>query len=129
MEVRLSRDLESPWSSVGCLIFVSNRTRWGIRKCRRSRLPCVTNWLTSEPFPRPPSAPLPPNDITHISLEFSIHYLTPSNPQEESTATFEPVVKLEEVEVTSGEEDEEIVFQIRAKVRDDEEERGGPNPN
>ncbi|GMH75623.1 hypothetical protein TrVE_jg1262 [Triparma verrucosa] len=36
--------------------------------------------------------------------------------EEESTATFEPVVKLEEVEVTSGEEDEDIVFQIRAKL-------------
>lgn len=35
---------------------------------------------------------------------------------EESTATFEPVVKLEEVEVRSGEEDEEVVFTFRAKL-------------
>uniref|UniRef100_A0A7R9W6V3 RanBD1 domain-containing protein n=1 Tax=Pseudictyota dubia TaxID=2749911 RepID=A0A7R9W6V3_9STRA len=36
--------------------------------------------------------------------------------EEESTATFEPVVKLDEVEVTSGEEDEEVVFDVRAKL-------------
>jgi len=36
--------------------------------------------------------------------------------EEESTATFEPVVKLEEVEVKSGEEDEEIVYGVRSKL-------------
>mmetsp|Transcript_10586 Transcript_10586/g.25566 ORF Transcript_10586/g.25566 Transcript_10586/m.25566 type:complete len:203 (-) Transcript_10586:239-847(-) len=36
--------------------------------------------------------------------------------EEESTAQFEPVVKLEEVEVKSGEEDEETVFGVRAKL-------------
>mmetsp|Transcript_7633 Transcript_7633/g.9421 ORF Transcript_7633/g.9421 Transcript_7633/m.9421 type:complete len:198 (-) Transcript_7633:276-869(-) len=36
--------------------------------------------------------------------------------EEESTATFEPVVKLEEVEVKSGEEDEESLFGMRAKL-------------
>jgi len=36
--------------------------------------------------------------------------------EEESTAQFEPVVKLEEVETKSGEEDEEQVFGIRAKL-------------
>ena len=36
--------------------------------------------------------------------------------QEESTATFTPVVKLEVVEVCSGEEDEDILFAIRAKL-------------
>jgi len=36
--------------------------------------------------------------------------------EEESTAHFEPVVKLEEVEVKSGEEDEEVVFGVRAKL-------------
>lgn len=36
--------------------------------------------------------------------------------EEESTATFEPVVKLEEVDVQSGEEDEEVVFDVRAKL-------------
>ncbi|KAI2489640.1 Ran-binding domain [Fragilaria crotonensis] len=36
--------------------------------------------------------------------------------EEESTATFEPVVKLEEVEVKSGEEDEEVVIGLRAKL-------------
>mmetsp|Transcript_11356 Transcript_11356/g.19259 ORF Transcript_11356/g.19259 Transcript_11356/m.19259 type:complete len:208 (-) Transcript_11356:1316-1939(-) len=36
--------------------------------------------------------------------------------EEESTATFEPVVKLEEIEVKSGEEDEEVVFSMRAKL-------------
>jgi len=35
--------------------------------------------------------------------------------EEESTATFEPVVKLEEVEVKSGEEDEEVIYDVRAK--------------
>jgi len=35
---------------------------------------------------------------------------------EESTATFDPVVKLEEVEVKSGEEDEEILYNVRAKL-------------
>lgn len=34
----------------------------------------------------------------------------------ESTATFEPVVKLEEVEVKSGEEDEEVIFSMRSKL-------------
>lgn len=34
----------------------------------------------------------------------------------ESTATFEPVVKLEEVDVKSGEEDEEVMFGMRAKL-------------
>lgn len=32
--------------------------------------------------------------------------------QVESTATFEPVVQLEEVEVRSGEEDEEVLVQL-----------------
>mmetsp|Transcript_138521 Transcript_138521/g.196074 ORF Transcript_138521/g.196074 Transcript_138521/m.196074 type:complete len:199 (-) Transcript_138521:163-759(-) len=36
--------------------------------------------------------------------------------EEESTAHFEPVVKLEEVEVKSGEEDEEVVYGVRAKL-------------
>jgi len=36
--------------------------------------------------------------------------------EEESTATFEPVVKLEEVEVKSGEEDEEVVIGLRSKL-------------
>ncbi|KAL3934604.1 MAG: hypothetical protein SGBAC_009715 [Bacillariaceae sp.] len=36
--------------------------------------------------------------------------------EEESTAQFEPVVKLEEVDVKSGEEDEETVFGVRAKL-------------
>mmetsp|Transcript_2669 Transcript_2669/g.3639 ORF Transcript_2669/g.3639 Transcript_2669/m.3639 type:complete len:210 (+) Transcript_2669:122-751(+) len=36
--------------------------------------------------------------------------------EEESTATFKPVVELEEVEVKSGEEDEEVVFSMRAKL-------------
>jgi len=36
--------------------------------------------------------------------------------EEESTATFEPVVKLDEVEVQSGEEDEEVVFGVRSKL-------------
>lgn len=36
--------------------------------------------------------------------------------EEESTATFKPVVELEEVEVKSGEEDEEVVFGMRAKL-------------
>eukprot|EP00934_Nitzschia_sp_Nitz4_P003430 Nitzschia sp. Nitz4//scaffold27_size158506//116035//116828//NITZ4_002615-RA/size158506-snap-gene-0.220-mRNA-1//-1//CDS//3329545533//3420//frame0 len=34
----------------------------------------------------------------------------------ESTAHFEPVVKLEEVDVKSGEEDEEVLFGVRAKL-------------
>lgn len=37
-------------------------------------------------------------------------------PEEESTATFEPVVRLEEVEVKSGEEDEEILHGVRCKL-------------
>lgn len=37
-------------------------------------------------------------------------------PEEESTATFEPVVKLDEVEVTSGEEEEEVVYAQRSKL-------------
>merc|ERR1719287_120727 len=36
--------------------------------------------------------------------------------EEESTATFEPVVKLEEVEVKSGEEEEETVCSFRGKL-------------
>ena len=36
--------------------------------------------------------------------------------QEESTATFAPVVQLDEVEVSTGEEEEEILFNIRAKL-------------
>jgi len=36
--------------------------------------------------------------------------------EEESTATFEPVVKLEEVEVRSGEEDEELICSYRSKL-------------
>jgi len=36
--------------------------------------------------------------------------------EEESTAQFEPVVKLEEVDTKSGEEDEETVFGVRAKL-------------
>mmetsp|Transcript_8827 Transcript_8827/g.12509 ORF Transcript_8827/g.12509 Transcript_8827/m.12509 type:complete len:207 (+) Transcript_8827:103-723(+) len=36
--------------------------------------------------------------------------------EEESTATFEPVVKLEEVEVKSGEEEEEVVLCYRSKL-------------
>lgn len=36
--------------------------------------------------------------------------------EEESTATFEPVVKLEEVEVKSGEEDEEVLHNVRSKL-------------
>mmetsp|Transcript_21541 Transcript_21541/g.27860 ORF Transcript_21541/g.27860 Transcript_21541/m.27860 type:complete len:208 (-) Transcript_21541:115-738(-) len=36
--------------------------------------------------------------------------------EEESTATFEPVVKLEEVEIQSGEEDEEVVYAQRSKL-------------
>ncbi|KAF0695310.1 Aste57867_13869 [Aphanomyces stellatus] len=37
---------------------------------------------------------------------------------EEPQAYFEPVVKLNEVEVVSGEEDEEVLFTIRAKLFD-----------
>merc|ERR1719343_72116 len=36
--------------------------------------------------------------------------------EEESTAEFTPVVKLEEVEVKSGEEEEEMLFGVRAKL-------------
>merc|ERR1719188_2862396 len=36
--------------------------------------------------------------------------------EEESTAEFTPVVKLEEVEVKSGEEEEEVLFGVRAKL-------------
>jgi len=36
--------------------------------------------------------------------------------EEESTATFEPVVKLEKVETKSGEEDEEMLYSMRAKL-------------
>lgn len=39
-----------------------------------------------------------------------------SPPEEESTATFEPVVKLEEVEVKSGEEEEETLCTYRSKL-------------
>jgi Ran-binding protein 1 len=35
---------------------------------------------------------------------------------EEPQAYFEPVVKLDEIEVVSGEEDEEVLFKIRAKL-------------
>ncbi|TMW60308.1 hypothetical protein Poli38472_000350 [Pythium oligandrum] len=38
------------------------------------------------------------------------------DPEAEAQAYFEPVVKLEEVEVVSGEEDEEVLFKIRAKL-------------
>merc|ERR1711865_958997 len=46
---------------------------------------------------------------------------TPTNKEEtvkevESTATFEPVVKLEEVEVKNGEEEEEVVYKSRSKL-------------
>eukprot|EP00903_Cladosiphon_okamuranus_P012254 g11492.t1 len=37
-------------------------------------------------------------------------------PEEESTAQFEPVVQLEEVEVKTHEEDEEILWKMRAKL-------------
>jgi len=37
-------------------------------------------------------------------------------PEEESTATFAPVVQLEVVEVKSGEEDEDIVYKERSKL-------------
>jgi len=36
--------------------------------------------------------------------------------EEESTATFEPIVKLEEVEVKSGEEEEESLISLRSKL-------------
>eukprot|EP00543_Licmophora_paradoxa_P008314 CAMPEP_0202458130 /NCGR_PEP_ID=MMETSP1360-20130828/22191_1 /ASSEMBLY_ACC=CAM_ASM_000848 /TAXON_ID=515479 /ORGANISM="Licmophora paradoxa, Strain CCMP2313" /LENGTH=197 /DNA_ID=CAMNT_0049078533 /DNA_START=72 /DNA_END=665 /DNA_ORIENTATION=- len=36
--------------------------------------------------------------------------------EEESTATFEPVVKLEDVDVSNGEEDEEVVVGYRSKL-------------
>merc|ERR1719378_1843093 len=37
-------------------------------------------------------------------------------PEEEAQVEFEPLVKLEEVKVTSGEEEEEVVFKMRAKL-------------
>lgn len=37
-------------------------------------------------------------------------------PEEESTATFEPVVKLEEVDTQSGEENEEAIYSQRSKL-------------
>eukprot|EP00752_Nemacystus_decipiens_P009017 g8049.t1 len=37
-------------------------------------------------------------------------------PEEESTAQFEPVVQLEEVEVKTHEEDEEVLWKMRAKL-------------
>ncbi|KAG7371319.1 RanBP1 domain containing protein [Nitzschia inconspicua] len=37
-------------------------------------------------------------------------------PEEENSAHFEPVVQLEEVEVNTGEEDEEILYSVRAKL-------------
>lgn len=40
----------------------------------------------------------------------------PKTEEEESTATFEPVVKLQEVEVKSGEEDEEVIYSQRSKL-------------
>merc|ERR1712048_199203 len=36
--------------------------------------------------------------------------------EEENTKKFEPVVKLEEVEVNSGEDDEEVLYGVRAKL-------------
>merc|ERR1712032_210424 len=36
--------------------------------------------------------------------------------EEENTKKFEPVVKLEEVEVNSGEDDEEVLYEVRAKL-------------
>lgn len=36
--------------------------------------------------------------------------------EEESTATFEPIVKLEEVEVKSGEEEEDVLLSLRSKL-------------
>jgi|EP01083_Nonionella_stella_P121439 Ran-binding protein 1 len=36
--------------------------------------------------------------------------------EEESTATFEPVVKLEEVDVKSGEEEESVIYSQRSKL-------------
>jgi len=36
--------------------------------------------------------------------------------EEESTATFEPVVKLDEVETKNGEEDEETLYSMRSKL-------------
>lgn len=36
--------------------------------------------------------------------------------EEESTATFEPVVKLEEVDTKNGEEDEEVLYNMRSKL-------------
>lgn len=41
---------------------------------------------------------------------------TEEEQHEESTATFDPVVKLEEVDVRSGEEDEENIYNVRAKL-------------
>ena len=37
-------------------------------------------------------------------------------PEEESTYQCDPVVQLDEVEVTSGEEEEDIVFKLRSKL-------------
>ncbi|KAG7357525.1 RanBP1 domain containing protein [Nitzschia inconspicua] len=37
-------------------------------------------------------------------------------PEEENTAHFEPVVQLEEVEVNTGEEDEEVLYSVRGKL-------------
>jgi Ran-binding protein 1 len=49
-------------------------------------------------------------------LSFNLSFVTsPRTLQEESTATFQPVIHLEEVEVKSGEEEEEVVFSIKAK--------------
>ncbi|CAM9090474.1 unnamed protein product [Ascophyllum nodosum] len=42
--------------------------------------------------------------------------VTATAPEEESTAQFEPVVQLEEVEVKTHEEDEEVVWKMRAKL-------------
>mmetsp|Transcript_26141 Transcript_26141/g.60094 ORF Transcript_26141/g.60094 Transcript_26141/m.60094 type:complete len:134 (-) Transcript_26141:932-1333(-) len=36
--------------------------------------------------------------------------------EEESTATFTPVVKLDEVDVKTGEEDEEVLYAVRSKL-------------
>lgn len=40
----------------------------------------------------------------------------PKVEEEESTATFEPVVKLDEVDVKSGEEDESVIYSQRSKL-------------
>ena len=65
--------------------------------------------ITVSSCPPPPHSHLPP-------LPPKIYSPPPSSTQE-STATFAPVVQLEEVDVKSGEEDEEIIFSIKAKVR------------